>query len=78
METLSGSYRIESHKELLAWTIKKFKRACGLQDEMELAEETEEEDEEMRKKRAKAAAERRKKIMAIITGMLMIMKIIMY
>ena len=64
METLSGSYRIESHKELLAWTIKKFKRACGLQDEMELAEETEEEDEEMRKKRAKAAAERRKKIMA--------------
>ena len=64
METLTGSYRIESHKELLAWTIKKFKTLSGLAGDMELTEETEEEDEEMRKKRAKAAAERRKKIMA--------------
>ena len=65
LETLSGSYRIESHKELLAWTVKMFKRALGLlTDEAEAAEETEEEDEEVRKKRARAAAERRKKIMA--------------
>ena len=63
METLTGSYRIESHKELLAWTIKVFKKACGL-EEVVMVEETEEEDEEMRKKRAKAAAERRRKIMA--------------
>ena len=65
LEALSGSYRIESHKELLAWTVKMFKRALGLlTDEAEAAEETEEEDEEARKKRARAAAERRKKIMA--------------
>ena len=64
METLTGSYRIESHKELLAWTIKMFKKAQGLEEKMEVSEETEEDDEEARKKRAKAAAERRKKIMA--------------
>ena len=64
METLTGSYRIESHKELLAWTIKLFKKAQGLEEKKEVSEETEEDDEEARKKRAKAAAERRKKIMA--------------
>ena len=64
METLTGSYRIESHKELLAWTIKMFKKACGLEEKVEVVEDTEEDDEEARKKRAKAAAERRKKIMA--------------
>merc|ERR1719419_892270 len=64
METLTGSYRIDSHKELLAWTIKMFKKARGLEEKMEVSEEVEEDDDEARKKRAKAAAERRKKIMA--------------
>ena len=41
-----------------------FKKAQGLEEKMEVSEETEEDDEEARKKRAKAAAERRKKIMA--------------
>ena len=64
LETLTGSYRIESHKELLAWIIKMFKKARGLEEKMEVVEDKEEEDEEARKKKAKAAAERRKKIMA--------------
>ena len=64
LETLTGSYRIESHKELLAWTISLFKKARGLEEKMEVVEDKEEEDEEARKKKAKIAAERRKKIMA--------------
>ena len=46
MKTLTGSYRIESHKELLAWTIKMFKKAQGLEEKKEVSEETEEDDEE--------------------------------
>jgi len=65
MEVLSGSHRIESHRELLAWTIKKFRLVSGIrEDKMEVVDETEEEDEEAKKRRVKAAAERRKRIMA--------------
>merc|ERR1719228_3294769 len=64
METLSGSHRIESHRELLAWTIRKFRTVSGVEEKMEVVDDTEEEDEEAKKKRAKAAAERRKRIMA--------------
>ena len=64
MEALTGSARIDSHKELLAWTVRKFKLVSGLEvEKMEVSDETEE-DDEAKKKRAKAAAERRKKIMA--------------
>jgi len=64
MEVLSGSHRIESHRELLAWTIRKFRSVSGVEEKMEVVEDTEEEDDEAKKKRAKAAAERRKRIMA--------------
>jgi len=63
METLSGSHRIESHRELLAWTIRRFRAISGVEEKMEVVDDTEEEDEEAKKKRAKAAAERRKRIM---------------
>ena len=64
MEVLSGSHRIESHRELLAWTIRKFRSVSGLEEKREVIEDTEEEDDEAKKQRAKAAAERRKIIMA--------------
>ena len=63
MEELSGSQRIESHRELLAWTIRKFRSISGVEEKREVIEDTEEEEDEAKKKRAKAAAERRKRIM---------------
>jgi len=64
MELLSGSHRIESHRELLAWAVRKFRTVSGAEEKMEVVEDTEEEDEEAKKKRATAAADRRKRIMA--------------
>ena len=64
MEVLLGSHRIESHRELLLWTIRKFRSVSGVEEKVEVVEDAEEEGEEAKKKRAKAAAERRKRIMA--------------
>ena len=64
MEVLSGSHRIESHRDLLAWTIKKFRTVSGVEEKREVIEDTEEEDDEAKKQRDKAALERRKRIMA--------------
>ena len=64
MEVLSESYRIESHRELLAWTIRKFRSVRGVKEKMEVVEDTEVEEDEVKKKRSKEAAERRKRIMA--------------
>ena len=34
MEKLTGNQRIVSHKELLAWTVKKFRSVAGLREEV--------------------------------------------
>ena len=66
LNRLIGSQRIESHKDLLSWTINTWQRVAGLVTKMEVVEESNEvvevvEDKEALKKRL--AAERRKKVM---------------
>ena len=68
MKRLVGSQRIESHKELLNWTINTWQRVSGMVTKMEVVEEIKNEvieevieDKETLKKRL--AAERRKKVM---------------
>ena len=57
MEKLTGSQRVVSHKELLAWTIKKMRLLGGLEvspTKMEVAEE-EDDGDEAKIKRAKVS-----------------------
>jgi len=66
METLVSSVRIESHKELLAWTVDKFRKIAGLKKRdgsKDGSAEPEAAGDEEEKKRL-LAAERRKRIMA--------------
>ena len=58
MEKLTGSQRVVSHKELLAWTIKKMRQLGGLEVasvKMEVTEE-EEDGDEAKMKRAQVIA----------------------
>lgn len=71
LKRLVGSQRIESHKDLLNWTINTWQRVSGMVTKMEVVEEVKNEvteketsyveDKETLKKRL--AAERRKKVM---------------
>merc|ERR1719319_1031710 len=56
MDKLVGNQRILSHKDLLAWTVRRFRAVAGVEEE--------EEDEEAKTKAKRAAAERRRMIMA--------------
>lgn len=69
LEALTGSQRIESHKEMLAWTIRKFRKVAGKEenkmDECGTSEVEEPKAAADKMKKAKAsAAARRAKIMA--------------
>ena len=68
LERLVGSARVVSHRELLAWTVKKLRELAGVEQREEPELEQEEEGEEVRVKRAQAAAERRKRIMAAMAS----------
>jgi len=68
LEKLTNCSRIESHKELISWVLKRLKHALGILDpdtktKGDTEEAAEEQDSDAKKKKAKAAAMRRAKIM---------------
>lgn len=79
MEELSTSARIESHKDLLIWTLNKYKQVAQPSSEedtiaqtasiMEINQTKQDNTKEEKEKRAKLAADRRAKIMAQMATM---------